>query len=215
MKLISAALLECQKTIANAPKDETNPHFRNKYATLESVLESVKPIANKNKLVIVQSCGKDSEGHFLKTTLIHESGELIDSQVYLVLDKQNMQGLGSAITYARRYSLAGLFAIGQADDDGNAASQPTFQNHTNFMIENRPIPNAPYSPDVGGNHVIGFGKKYLGKKVCELDQADCWSYIKFLKDSAAKKRIQVDDQVLDLERAATAYFGAPEEDVPF
>jgi len=122
MKLITKALIEAQKKIKNAEKDSQNPHFRNNYASLESVLDSVKEIANSVGIVIVQTCGKDSEGHYVDTQLIHDSGESISSKVYLVLDKQNMQGLGSAITYGRRYSLAGLFAIGQDDDDGNAAS---------------------------------------------------------------------------------------------
>ena len=124
MKNIAKALLEAQKKIENASKDAKNPHYKNNYATLESVLDAVKEAANAVGIAILQTCGKDAEGHFVESKLIHESGEEISSRVYLVLDKQNMQGLGSAITYGRRYSLAALFAIGQDDDDGNGASKP-------------------------------------------------------------------------------------------
>lgn len=122
MKNIAKALLDAQRKIENAHKDSKNPHFNSNFASLESVLDAVKPIANECGLVIAQTGGKDLEGHFIETKLLHESGEEINSKVYLVLDKNNMQGLGSAITYARRYSLAALFAIGQDDDDGNSAS---------------------------------------------------------------------------------------------
>lgn len=130
MKNITKALLEAQKRIKNAEKDGANAFLKkestgkaHKYATLESVLDAVKTVANENGIAIVQTCGKDSEGHFVDTILLHESGEQVQSKVYLVLDRNNMQGLGSAITYGRRYSLAALFAIGQEDDDGNSASK--------------------------------------------------------------------------------------------
>lgn len=130
MKNITKALLEAQKKIKNAEKDAANAFLKkegtgkaHKYATIESVLDAVKSVANDHGIAIVQTCGKDSEGHFVDTILMHESGEQVQSKVYLVLDRNNMQGLGSAITYGRRYSLAALFAIGQEDDDGNSASK--------------------------------------------------------------------------------------------
>jgi hypothetical protein len=126
MKLIAAAFLKAQSEIQNALMDSTNPHFRNKYASLESVLEAVKPVANRNGIAVSQQCGKDEGGPFVKTVLLHTSGETMESKTYLLLDKTTMQGLGSAISYGRRYDLASIFAITQEDDDGNAAvgSQP-------------------------------------------------------------------------------------------
>lgn len=117
-KLISA-LVKAQKDIKNAEKDAKNPHLKNSYATLESVIDSVKEIANSNGLAIVQTNGRDEKGDFVETTIFHESGEKIDSRCYLEIEKKNMQGMGSAITYARRYSLAAIFCITQSDDDGN------------------------------------------------------------------------------------------------
>jgi hypothetical protein len=145
MKNISKALLEAQKKIENATKDGKNPHFKSKYATLESVLDAVKTIANECGVVIVQGNESDQFGQYVGTKLIHgESGECIESKVYLVLDKNNMQGLGSAITYARRYGLAAMFAIGQDDDDGNEASKGT-STQTQKPIPTKPPVSAPKS----------------------------------------------------------------------
>lgn len=119
MKNIAKALLEAQRKIKNAQKDAKNPHFKNDYATLESVIDAVKEVANECGIAIVQSFDNKN----VVTRLIHaDSGEEITSSIELVLDKQNMQGYGSAATYSRRYSLAAMFCITQVDDDGNGAS---------------------------------------------------------------------------------------------
>ncbi len=122
MKSITTAFLNAQAEIQNATMDSTNPHFKNKYASLESVLSAVKPIANKHGIAIMQQCGRDEHGMFVKTVLLHTSGETLESKTYLLLDKHTMQGLGSATSYGRRYDLASIFAITQQDDDGNAAT---------------------------------------------------------------------------------------------
>ena len=73
----------------------------------------------------MQPCGRDELGAYVETRLLHTTGESFSSKVYLVLDKQNMQGLGSAITYARRYGLLGMANLEAEDDDGNEASKPS------------------------------------------------------------------------------------------
>ena len=152
MKNIAKALLDAQKKIKNAKIDAANPHFKSDYATLESVISSVKDIANASGIAIVQTSSKDDQGHFLETLLIHaDSGEQVTSKVYLVLDKQNMQGLGSALTYARRYSLASLFCIGTEDDDANEAAKQAPKP------QNKPLPQKP----------SGFGIKPVTKKPVE------------------------------------------------
>lgn len=151
MKNIAKALLEAQKKIKNAERDGTNPHFRSGYASLESVLDSVKDVANECGLVIAQTFGKDPEGHYVETKVLHETGEILDSRLYLVLDKPNMQGLGSAITYGRRYSLAAMFSIGQEDDDGNKSMPKTEKSPNPFpqkqnQAPKRPVPSGAPSP---------------------------------------------------------------------
>lgn len=161
MKQLQQALLQAQKQIKNAQKDAKNPHFRNDYATLESVINAVKDIANSHGVLIVQGTGADEYGQYVNTILIHESGESMSSKTYLSLDKATMQGLGSAITYARRYGLAAMFCITQADDDGNDASN--------------------FKPKTQGTYRIDIGKKYLGKALHEVSTEELEDSIKFFQ----------------------------------
>lgn len=141
MQNIIAAMIKAQKLIKHASIDANNPHYKSRYATLESVLDAVKSHANANAIAIIQSCSRDEKGDFVETVLMHESGEHIASKMYLFLDKPTMQGMGSAITYSRRYQLASLFGISQADDDANEASivnKNLSNKQPNTFFENGP-----------------------------------------------------------------------------
>jgi hypothetical protein len=117
------AFLEAQRAITFASKDATNPHFKNKYADLPSVVDAVKPALNGAGIAFIQSAtpSDDSKLH-LTTRLIHTSGEWIEDTLVMPLPKQDPQGYGSAMTYARRYALAAITGLYQDDDDGNAGS---------------------------------------------------------------------------------------------
>jgi hypothetical protein len=128
---ISAALLEAQQAITFASKDATNPHFHSKYADLPSVIDAVKPALNKCGIVFIQSASPSEPGTLaLSTRLIHVSGEWLEDTAVMPLQKLDPQGFGSAMTYARRYSLAAFTGLYQDDDDGNAASVPAKQEPT-------------------------------------------------------------------------------------
>jgi hypothetical protein len=120
--LIAPALLAAQKEINNASKDAKNPHFRSSYASLGSVIEAVKEPCNKHGIVVLQTLSEGTAGLHLSTRAIHSSGQWIEDTAFSPLPKADPQGVGSATTYLRRYSLAALFCITQEDDDGNAAS---------------------------------------------------------------------------------------------
>lgn len=120
IKAISFDLAKAQQSIKHATKDSKNPHYKNDYASLESVIDSSKQALLSNNIVALQ--GMAADGSTLTTRLQHTSGEFIETECLVVLSKQDMQGLGSAITYARRYALAAILNISQADDDGNTAS---------------------------------------------------------------------------------------------
>lgn len=120
IKQIAAALAVAHAKIKHATKDSNNPHFRNDYASLESVIDVTKQAYLEAGIVVLQGMGIDST--LLTTRLQHSSGEFIESDVKILLTKADMQGLGSAITYARRYALSALSNLTQADDDGNGAS---------------------------------------------------------------------------------------------
>lgn len=113
------ALIEVQKEIQDVCKDSVNPHFRNNYASLEGVLQEARRVLPKHGFAFTQTL----DGLNLKTKLLHTSGESMESNCPLILSKQDMQGLGSAITYSRRYSLVALLGIGQADDDAEGSIQ--------------------------------------------------------------------------------------------
>lgn len=120
---LASALVKAHTKIKHAIKDNKNPHFKNDYATLESVIDASKEALLEQGIVVLQA----PSGGTLTTRLQHSSGEFIETELNLLLTKQDMQGLGSAITYARRYSLAALLNMAQADDDGNEASKPASQ----------------------------------------------------------------------------------------
>ena len=123
MTKIAAALVKAQSQIEGAKKDSTNPHFKNKYADLGAVWDACRDALKANGIAVVQ-VGELVEGQWaLLTMLVHESGEQVRGYVPLLNSKGDMQGLGSAITYARRYGLAAIIGVCPEDDDGNAASE--------------------------------------------------------------------------------------------
>jgi len=124
---LAPALVKAQAEVENATKNANNPHFRSQYADLAEIIRTVKPVFTSHGLAIVQMPGLE-EGHAtVETMLVHDSGEWIASVAGAPLAKADPQGVGSAITYLRRYSLAAIAGIAQEDDDGNAASRHTPQ----------------------------------------------------------------------------------------
>lgn len=121
-KTIAAALAKAQTEMGKALKDSKNPHFNSKYADLGSVMDACLPALNKHGIAVIQPFVSGDFGHMVKTVLIHESGETLECAVPLIFGKNDMQGLGSAMTYARRYGLMAMAGIAPEDDDGNAAA---------------------------------------------------------------------------------------------
>lgn len=115
------ALVAAQAEMTAATKGKVNPAFRNKYATLSDVMDACLPALRNHGFALVQPIGRDEFGPFVDTTLAHESGSSFSSRVHLIIGKNDMQGFGSAVTYARRYGLAALASVTDQDDDGNAA----------------------------------------------------------------------------------------------
>jgi hypothetical protein len=112
--------------IEGATKSANNPHFKSKYADLTSIIEAVKPALIKHRLFFTQRCHPDQEGVTVETVLHHASGEQLSlGSLYVPANKRDAQGFGSALTYARRYSLQTAFGVPTEDDDGNAAARTT------------------------------------------------------------------------------------------
>jgi predicted RNA-binding Zn-ribbon protein involved in translation (DUF1610 family) len=134
---IAPALLAAQKEIGSASKDAVNPFFKSKYADLGSVMEACKEALNKNGITVLQPVSTDGMGTtLLETILLHESGEFISDTMSVTIKQQNdPQAQGSAITYARRYSLQSMVFIPAEDDDAekatnHAVNTPTSQSKT-------------------------------------------------------------------------------------
>lgn len=127
-KTIAGALAKAQAEMGKAIKDSTNPAFKSKYADLASVMDACLPALNKHGIAVIQPFVGSEFGNTVKTILLHESGETLECAVPLIVGKNDMQGLGSAITYARRYGLMSMAGIAPEDDDGNAAAAAAPKN---------------------------------------------------------------------------------------
>ena len=121
---IAKAFVDAQKEFAPALKTSTNPHFRSKYVDLAGCVEAVLDSLNNHGFALIQKTHDCEHGVKVETIFMHESGEQISGGVISVpADKHNAQGYGSALTYARRYSLMAACGIAPEDDDGNAATK--------------------------------------------------------------------------------------------
>lgn len=120
---IAAAFVKAQKNFAPALKTNTNPAFRSKYVALDGCIEAVIDSLNANGIALLQPTHDCETGVTVETIFLHESGEsLSGGRLHVPAAKQDPQGYGSALTYARRYSLMAACGIAPEDDDGNAAS---------------------------------------------------------------------------------------------
>jgi hypothetical protein len=119
---LAAALSAFLGEVKDPSLDGVNPHFRSKYATLPGVLQCVRPLLAKHKLAVTQAPDIREGKLVMFTRLMHADGEVIESAMPLP-ESTNMQAMGSAMTYARRYALTALLGVaGDEDDDGNATS---------------------------------------------------------------------------------------------
>lgn len=119
-----AALSKAQGEIDSATKDSPNPFFKSTYADLNSVWNACRAALSKNNLCVLQTTDQSEKGIVRTTTILgHSSGQWISSSLDIPITKVDAQSIGSAITYARRYTLAALVGVTQQgeDDDGNAA----------------------------------------------------------------------------------------------
>lgn len=118
------AFAKAQSQCPLIKKEDSNPFFKSKYAGLPSVLEVVMPILHKNNLIVTQIPISEGERVGVHTQIIHvPTGESIAGSFTMNLAKNDPQGAGSAITYARRYALVSMLCLNvDEDDDGNTAS---------------------------------------------------------------------------------------------
>ena len=119
----SKALVAAVGELSNVAKTAANPYFKSKYAPLDAIIDATRPILKKHGLAVIQQPLFSEGTAGVETTIIHEGGYSSTSTLLLPLKDQSPQGVGSAITYARRYALAAVLGIAsEDDDDGNIST---------------------------------------------------------------------------------------------
>lgn len=127
---LALSLSKAQGQITGALKDSSNPFFKSKYADIASVWDACRSALSENELAVVQTTSGDASNVTVITTLIHSSSEWISGSLTIKPSKADAQGIGSALTYARRYGLSAIVGVAQIDDDGNAASKTVVKPKT-------------------------------------------------------------------------------------
>jgi hypothetical protein len=194
MKGIATALAKAQANMGKALKANKNDHFRSKYADLGNVMDACLPALNEVGIALIQPTGTDERGNFVETILIHgESGEQLSCRVPLILGKNDMQGFGSAVTYARRYGLMAMAGIAPEDDDGNAAAASA--------PKGKPAPKPQENP----NEAIERAVEYLGDASGLEDLKERWGRIPkpvqaenkviAAKDKAKERLTEINDEI--------------------
>ncbi len=185
IKELAAALVKAQAAIQPAIKDKTNPAFRSRYADLTAVWDACRTALTSNGLSIVQMPIDAEAGRVALTTmLLHTSGEYISSTVSTALVKTDPQGVGSALTYLRRYALSAMVGVvADEDDDGNAASQPRSNGGAAYAP---PKPQPPTMPtNSNAPKTAGEAKERFFARYADIVGGRDWSNVQiFLMNRA-------------------------------
>ena len=200
---IAAALSVAQAEINPAEKNATNPHLKNKYANISAIYDAVREVLPKHGLCVVQTMlPTDGTRAHVRTTLAHKSGQWFASECVMPLDRQGgAQGMGSAITYARRYSLSAILGVvADEDDDGNGAqgrnNRAQIEKDRAAAKANNPSPPSDpqrkmfmsmMSKKHNGNRdaILDDLSKYFGRKIAssnELTKAEISEMIEVLNN---------------------------------
>lgn len=144
---LAAALAKAQTALANPTKNATNPHFRSRYADLAEVLGVIRPAYGPNGLAMIQSPRWDPDSQLVTVTtrVAHSSGQWIEDEISAPSQASTAQGIGSTITYLRRYSAAAFAGVAQEDDDaeGERKETPSAPPPHDYGPEDRPRESKP------------------------------------------------------------------------
>lgn len=163
---LADALAKAQAEVTGAAKDSENPHFKSKYADLASVWDACRVALSKNGLAVVQLAESDGDRAVVVTVLTHASGEWMRGRIALRPMKADAQGIGSALTYGRRYGLAAMVGVAPEDDDGNAASreQPGKAPPVRAVAA-KPATNGSHDATFHRDRMKGAARKWSGAPV--------------------------------------------------
>jgi hypothetical protein len=187
-----AALAKAQNAVENATKGSVNPHFKNRYADLAEVLNTIRPVYSANGLSIIQNPSFDGSLVNVTTILAHSGGGYITAVASCVPSKSDAQGIGSATTYLRRYSLAAMTGVAQEDDDGQSAShsakpapvKPVTKNKSATKEQIDEVSAKAFDLNVD----IAAFETFIGSKLGEMTEAT-YSKAKLALEAKARKLI--------------------------
>ena len=199
IKELAVALCKAQSELDKAKKSSTNPHFRSKFANLESVIDASREALTKNGLSTAQLVGSNNGGQTTLTTiLMHSSGEYLESTVVLATTKTGPQEIGSCLTYYKRYCLTAIIGLADTDDDAESTEgRPNgHKPDTSPPAAFKHVPNlAPTHPISSGDFLMPFGKT-KGCMIKSLTLAEVKSAVEW----AAQK-----GKFFEFVKAATEY----------
>lgn len=179
------AFIAAQKATEAVKKAASNPAFKSKYADLSEVVEATVPALNANGIGVIQAPGFDGEWVKVTTVFLHESGASVTGELKLRPSKTDPQGVGSAITYGRRYSLLAMTGTAPEDDDGNAASGPR-QDRRDVGNPKLDFAIAQMRAAKTGAEFADFWKKNKDGLRQQLNDAE-WRTLLLAKDAEVKR----------------------------
>lgn len=200
MKQIAEALVKAQKGFSPALKQSNNPHFRSKYADLATCVEAVIDALNDNGIALMQMTHECQDGVTVETVFVHTSGELLSAgKLHVPAAKHDAQGYGSALTYARRYSLMAACGIAPEDDDGNAAVKtPPRGGVISATQQAKPEPK-PQEPVKGMAEVVDFAMNMFIQFLPTANtEAELNAFWKDNKEAVAKIKAHDESLYVDL-----------------
>jgi hypothetical protein len=232
IKQIAVALCNVQAKLRGAKADAENPYFKSKYADLASVVDAAKALLAENGLSVVQTAEMVGNVPCLNTCLLHTSGEWISGSLPLYPKTLDPQAMGSALTYARRYSYAAMIGVVQADDDGEKAMVRSDQPAVAFPVSvlNELPPVSAYEPEFTaaspgdpGEFIVPYGEGLKGKKLKDFNMLQLTVMLKKQQDWKASLERKGERKPSSLPiyiSALQAYINqesnpSTQEDVPF
>lgn len=189
---LTQALSKAQGEFPAIKKDCVNPHFKNRYASLEAILTAVRPVLSKHGIAISSGFECNGDGHLKVVTKLHRDGGVLESSYPIDTSGLNDQKIGSAITYARRYSISALLCIAaDDDDDGNAASEAKAKVKMASSIQVKTL--------LGQGKSIGLTPEQIIRGACKGTKAKLLEQLTFDQATAALERLE--DKVMKTLKA--------------
>jgi hypothetical protein len=196
---INAALVKALSELTNLAKDKVNPHFKSRFTSLDAILDATRPVLAKHGLALSQEPVFEDGMAGVVTRIIHTSGESRESKLILPLRDQSAQGVGSAISYARRYSAAAVLGIASdEDDDGQQASTPS-KAITRAVIA-KPVIN---KPDNSLDTLFGLmdtnkvSEEEIRSFCLSKGMANVPEFVADIKEPVAKRLVEIFSEVIE------------------